>query len=342
MEASLTFGILLVVIGGCMEGVYSVPLKFTPRWRWEQIWGAGSLLSLLLVGWPVALLTVPHLPEVFSEAGFRNLVAPALFGLGWGAGGIFFGLGVEIVGVAVGVSLVMGLIAIIGSILPLLLWHREQFAKPSGQMLVLALLIMLAGISLSGRAAGLRAKNNAEVSLDSSKKPFTLGLLFCVLSGLLSPMINFALLKGDFLRDIAIHHGTSPMWAENAVWALAFTMAYGLNVAYCLTLMLKNRTLIQQTASGGAHHWVMGAAMGILWAGGVVLYGVGITFMGHLGAYAGWPLLLISAITAATIGGAILGEWRSAGPKAIRAIRFSILLLMIAAGMLWWVNKISA
>jgi L-rhamnose-H+ transport protein len=343
MAASLGIGVLLVILGGCMEGVYVVPMKFAHRWRWEQMWGAGSFFALLLVGWPVALLTIPNLASVFAEAGWHSLVAPALYGLAWGAGGVFFGLGVEIVGVGVGVSLILGLLAIVGTIVPLVLYRREQFGQASGQLLMVALVIMLAGILLCGRAGSLRAK--ASATLDSSasvRGSYWLGLTYCVLSGVLSPMVNFALLKGDFLRQIAIRHGASPVWAVNAIWSLVFTVAYGLNVAYCLVLIFKNRTLSRQVNHGTWNHWAMAAAMGILWAGGIVFYGVGATYMGHLGAYAGWPLQLIFAIGTSTAAGFFLGEWRGAGPGAIRIMSLSLALLLVAAVLLGWVNRLSA
>jgi L-rhamnose-H+ transport protein len=342
MGTGLGIGFLLVIIGGCMEGLYAVPTKFVHRWKWEQMWGAGSLLSLLLVGWPVALLTVPHLASVFAEAGWQNLIEPALYGLSWGAGGIFFGLGVDIVGIDVGVSLVMGMIAVIGSALPLILYHPEQFGKSSGQLLVAALIVMITGILLCGRAASLRTKDSLRSDpLSTGKSNFRLGLLYCVVSGVLSPMVNFALLKGDHLREIAIRHGASPMWAVNAIWFLVFTVAYGLNVGYCLFLIFKYRAHSKSSASLSLRPWAMAAIMGILWAGGVVIYGVGVTFMGPMGAYAGWPILLIFAISASMVAGIILGEWRGAGPKAVRTRTLSIALLLVAAALLGLANRYS-
>jgi len=343
MVTSLTIGILLVILAGCMEGLYTVPMKFAHRWRWEQIWGAGSILSLLLVGWPVALLTIPHLGEVFKEAGPGNLIAPALYGLCWGAGGIFFGLGVEIVGIGVGVSLILGLLAMVGSVLPLILYRPEQFGQPSGQLLIAALVILLTGILLCSWAGSIRAKATADTdSPGNAKGSFKLGLLYCVLSGILSPMVNFALLKGDLLREIAIRHGASPVWAINAVWALVFTVAYGLNAAYCLVLIFRNRVRSEKVESGSWSHWVLAAGMGILWAGGIVFYGVGATLMGPFGGYAGWPLQLICAIAASTVAAFLLGEWRGAPKRAVRIMCSSLVLLLIAALLLGWVNKLSA
>jgi L-rhamnose-H+ transport protein len=61
MNMDLTIGILLVIAGGALEGLFSLPVTRTPKWRWENSWGLGSLIALVLVPWPVALLTVPDL-----------------------------------------------------------------------------------------------------------------------------------------------------------------------------------------------------------------------------------------------------------------------------------------
>ena len=68
---NLGLGILMVIVGGAMEGLFSLPVTRTPRWRWENIWGLGSLVALLLVPWPVALATVPELGQVYADVGPR-------------------------------------------------------------------------------------------------------------------------------------------------------------------------------------------------------------------------------------------------------------------------------
>ena len=87
-------GLVLIVLGGVMEGLFALPMRFAPRWSWENFWGAGSLMALLLVPWPLALLTVPHLGSIYASADSTSLLLAVLFGAGWGCGGIFFVIGV--------------------------------------------------------------------------------------------------------------------------------------------------------------------------------------------------------------------------------------------------------
>ena len=355
MSEKLGLGILLVVIGGVMEGTYAVSTRYTTRWKWEHIWGAGSLMAIILIAWPVALLTVPELGQVFQQAGTNSVMTTAALGAGWGLGSIFFGLGVNAVGIAVGVSLILGLIAVFGSVLPMLMYKPEQLGTPGGHIVLAALAVMLVGIALCGYAGNLRERSLQQKALAASagagsagtvtqgvaeKKPsYKVGLLFCFLSGLLSPMVNFALIKGDTLRALAIKHGASPLWATNAAWLLVFTVAYGVFVLYALFLMARNKTFSGLTAPGTGSYWILAAIMGILWAGGIVLYGTGAAFMGSLGAYAGWPLLLIAAIGASNLSGVIIGEWKGTGSKPGRVMALAMAVLFVAAVMLGFANR---
>jgi L-rhamnose-H+ transport protein len=166
--------------------------------------------------------------------------------------------------------------------------------------------------------------------------------MFCILSGMLSPMVNFALIKGDALRALAVKHGASPLWATNAAWLLVFTVAYGVFVIYAVFLMIRNKTFAGLTAPGTRSYWGLAAIMGALWAGGIVLYGTGAAFMGNLGAYAGWPLLLIAAIGASNLSGLVIGEWKGAGSKPARVMAAAMAVLFVAAIMLGLANRMLA
>ncbi|MBN1908093.1 MAG: hypothetical protein JW818_00005, partial [Pirellulales bacterium] len=135
---SLVLGVLLVIVGGAMEGLFSLPVTRTPRWQWENIWGAGSLIALVLVPWPVALATVPELSQVYSDVGSGMVCLMLLFGLGWGLGGIFWGKAIAAVGMALGVSLLMGLISVFGSPVPLAIKEPHKLLQPGGLVLMAA------------------------------------------------------------------------------------------------------------------------------------------------------------------------------------------------------------
>jgi len=154
----LAIGILLVIAGGALEGLFSLPVTRTPKWQWENIWGLGSLAALLLVPWPVALWTIPHLGDVFSNVEPSVLIWTLLFGLGWGLGGIFWGKAIAAVGMALGISLLMGLLNVFGS--PVLLAFTQgpsKLLEPGGLALLGAVGVMVLGVAICGTARPAKA-----------------------------------------------------------------------------------------------------------------------------------------------------------------------------------------
>ncbi len=320
-----------------MEGSFSLPLKFTPKWEWENIWGAGSLMALLLIPWPLAFLTVPNLLNVYSTASGSSLMAALLFGAGWGAGGIFFGLGLNSLGLSLGLSLIMGLIAIGGSIIPLTMEHPEQLTRPAGLVLMGGIALMIIGVSTCAMAGQLKESSTVKPDpTESAPQPrkgsFKLGLAYCIAAGLLSALVNFGLIFGKGITDVAIKQGADSANANNATWALVFTSNYLVNVAYCALLMRRRGTSKNYLQSGTGFYWAGAVLMGALWAGGIVVYGMGATRVGQFGAFLGFPVMLISSILTGNLLGVLTGEWAHTGskPKAVMVLGVFLLLLAIA------------
>jgi len=336
-------GLLIVIVGGAMEGAFSFPVRMAgTHWRWENTWAAGSLAALVLVPFPLAFATVPQLGAVFAGCAWPTLFSTFLFGCGWGVGSIFFGLGVAELGMSVGLSLIMSLIAIGGLLVPLLIQRPEQFAKPAGVATLAGIAVMIAGISICAYAGHVRQK--AAGSLEESSVParrLRQGILYCVLSGVLSPMVNFALIFGGGIADSAIRYGATPANANNAIWALVFTANYSVNILYCLWLMRRNGTLKCYRAPGAGPNWTGAAAMGLLWAGGIAVYGAGATRMGPLGAFLGFPVMLTCSILTGNLIGALSGEWEGAPAQAKRTMTGGVVVLLAAISFLGFANALA-
>ncbi len=331
-------GLLLIILGGVMEGLFSLPMKFTPRWSWENIWAAGSLTALVLVPWPLLFLTVPHVGTIYSSAPHSAILAAILFGAGWGCGGVFFGMGISSLGLSIGTSLIMGLIAIGGSIVPLSLQHREQLISKSGAALLVGIGIMLAGLVVCSRAGGLRAGNTRPAGTASSLSPFALGVLYCVAAGLLSALVNFALIFGAPITGQAVAQGVDLATANNAIWALVFTSSYLVNLGYCIFKSIKDKTLYKFSIASTFRYWLLAGVMGILWAGGIVVYGRGASMEGAYGPVFGFPIMLIVSILTGNAAGAMLGEWRNTTARARRTMTFGVGIMVLAILVLGYAN----
>ncbi|HBO44186.1 MAG TPA: hypothetical protein DD670_09685 [Planctomycetaceae bacterium] len=327
----LMLGIGLVIAGGAMEGLFSLPVTRTPRWHWENVWFLGSLIALLLVPWPVALLTVPELGEVYTEVGPHVLCMTFLFGLGWGLGGVFWGKAIAAVGMALGVSLLMGLTNVFGSPVPLAIKEPDKLTQPGGLTLLAAVGMMVVGVAVCAKAGQMRSRDQGQLARqDAARAKFAIGLVFCIISGVLSAFVNFGFIFGEPIADAAARHGASAVVKSNAIWALVFTGNYLVNVLYAMGVMVRRRTFSAIATGGSVGYWAWAVFMGITWPLGIVLFGIGAGMMGRYGAFAAFPMMLVMAILFGNLAGIVTGEWRGASTRTRTTMFVGVLILFAA------------
>jgi len=348
MTEQLMLGLALVVLAGALEGLFSLGVTRTPKWKWENSWGLGSFIALVVVPWPLALLTVPNLAAVYGEIPTSRLLLTFLFGVGWGLGGIFWGKAIAAVGMALGVSLLMGLINVFGSLVPLALFQRDKVATAGGLTLIGAVAVMVVGILFIARAGKIKERDLTTDSSTSdasrpakSATPFSVGLLFCVLSGALSALVNFGFIFGADIAATAEKAGAS-VWAKGfAIWALVFTGNYLVNFLYAAGLMVRNKSFAQ-IAQGDGRHWFWVAFMGIAWPAGIAIYGVAAYLLGDYGAYVGFPMMLVCSILFGNLAGALTGEWRGTSRQAKTNMALGVATLILALAVMGLSNHLLA
>ncbi len=328
---NLALGMIMVVAGGAMEGLFSLPVTRTPHWQWENIWGLGSLVALVLVPWPVALLTVPHLTQVYADVGPGVLCVTFLFGLGWGLGGIFWGKAIAAVGMALGVSLLMGLINVFGSPVPLAIKEPGKLLEPGGLVLMTAVGVMIAGVAVCAWAGNLRQRDLGQTGHGGAiRSTLAMGLVFCIVSGVLSAMVNFGLIFGEPIAEAAARRGASTVAKNNAIWALVFTGNYLVNGVYALAVMVRRRTFGLIASGGDIRYWAWAVFMGITWPLGIVLFGIGAGMMGPYGAFVAFPMMLVIAILFGNLAGILTGEWKGTLARTRRTMGVGVLVLFLA------------
>ena len=105
-----------------------------------------SFWALIVLPFVLAWQTVPHLAEVFRSAEPKTLLWVLLFGAGWGVANVGFGVGLRMLGMALGMAIVLGLNVALGSVLPILVLHREALATRAGAGIMAAVATMILGI----------------------------------------------------------------------------------------------------------------------------------------------------------------------------------------------------
>ena len=311
MSAIPISGVAWVLLGGILNGSFVLPMKRMPAWRWENIWLPYSVVAMIVAPWFLAMATVPHLADVYHHGSWSALIKVMLFGFGWGIGSVFFGLGIDKVGMALGYAVVLGITASFGSLLPLAILHPDRLLTRQGYALMAGTGLVLVGLVFLSVAGRRREQETVAPTAPNAKSGFAFGMLLCILSGIFSAMLNFSFVFGKELTDSSVSGARAAMSA-NPVWALALSAGFLANSAYCGYLLNKNhtwpvfcqgRTLAY---SGGV------ILMGLLWFGGIAAYGVGAASLGDLGGIVGWPLLMAMTVIAANFWGALTGEWTRA------------------------------
>ena len=325
------YALLLVILGGILQGSFILPMKLTTEWKWENTWLVYSVSGLVIAPWVFAVLTVPQPLEALARSDLRSLLAATVFGAGWGVGSVLFGLGVARVGASLAFAIILGMTSAIGALAPMLILHPEDVSSPPGRMILLGMVIVLVGITMTAQAGRLKeAALKTGVGGAGLGQAFLPGLIICLLSGITSPMLNFSLTFGAEIAKRAQELGATEASANNAIWAPAVTAGAIVNILYCLWLLARNRTSRLFLKAGGWHYWPLTIAMGAMWMGGIAAYGMGAAKMGRLGASLGWPLFMSTIIITANFWGGVTKEWQGAGSKAVKWMIASLVVLFVA------------
>jgi L-rhamnose-H+ transport protein len=335
MGHQIGWGLMLVFVGGMLNGSFAAPMKRLSAWRWENTWLVYACMGLLVLPWVIALLTVPHLGGVLRESSGSVLAKVALFGFAWGIGAVLFGQGIARVGLALGFAVILGITSSFGALVPLAILHPEQLGSRQGLALIAGTVVMTLGLVFLALAGKRREREQASGAEASGRAGFGVGLVICIFAGVFSSMLNFAFVFGEEMRQLSLHAGASTAMSGNAIWALGVSSGFLPNAAYCIYLLSKNHTWgVFLEKSGGAGYLMGAALMGLLWFSGLVVYGMGTDALGALGKIVGWPEFMSIDIIAGILWGFFGGEWKGASRTAMGYCLTGIAILFLAIGVI--------
>jgi L-rhamnose-H+ transport protein len=319
-------GLLAVLAGGLCQGSFMLPMKWTRTWKWENTWLVFACTAYLVAPWALVLVGIPQAFHILASVRATTLLIVLLFGLGWGMGAVTFGLGVTAVGMSLGFAVILGLTAVVGTLIPMLLSSGPSlsFAKVAATGFSLA--VMLLGVGVCSWAG----KWKEQAPEPGSTLSYMKGLAVCVISGLLSACGNLGFVYGAGIINQAESQGVPAAMAPNLVWALLTVALFLCNAGYAGRLLWRNRSFANFGKAHTKRYFVFGALMGTLWISGFVFYGVGARQLGDLGPSLGWAILMGSMVLVANLLGVLTGEWRGAPSPATQRLRWGIGLLLVA------------
>jgi L-rhamnose-H+ transport protein len=332
--APILIGLGIILAAGVLQGIFALPMKFARGWNHENIWLVFAFSGLVVFPWLLVVATIPHPIAVYRVTPSNAVLAIFGFGVLWGVGATLTGLGLKQLGIGLGLSIILGISASVGSLVPLIVLAPQNLATHQGHVFLLGTGVMLVGVALCA-AAG--ARRDAQQRLLSGAQgtraaTFLSGLVICTCSGLLSASLNFSYAFGGEAIEHARALGASAAWAANIVAAPATSGGFIANLIFCVYMLRKNSSTSLFVRAGSSLNWLHGTLMGAFWFGGLALYGLGLSRIGGLGAVVGWPVLMGTIILASNAAGFLTGEWSKAGKRS------GILLgvgMAIVLGALW-------
>ena len=332
MAERFWLGMLIVFIAGLLNGSFTLPMKYSRAWAWENIWSVYAVVALLALPWILAVGLVPNLSEVYRSLGWHAFLYPALFGFLWGIAQMTFGLSINAVGMAVAFAIVSGLVCLTGSLVPILAFRPADLLRPAGLMMLVSMPVLLCGLALYAKAGTLRSKDQRESQPGVPREgiSFKAGLALCLFTGVLGSAWNLGFaFSGETLRR-TIQLGASPATATYAAWAVVLTGGFLPNLLYPMYLQSRRGTW----RSFGQGNWPkelgLGVAMALLWLAAIVTYGIGATYVGKYGTSIGFTLYIAATILASSGLGIATKEWKGTSSRTRKLLAAGLAAILVS------------
>src|SRR3984885_8521297 len=354
------FGVFFHFIGGFASGSFYIPYKKVKGWAWESFWIVGGIFSWLIVPPLAAWLTIPGFADIIKNTGIDTIGWTYLMGLLWGIGGLTYGLGVRYLGVSLGSTIILGLCAVFGSLVPSVYYNffpkagKDTFSillhTSWGQMVLLGIAVCVIGIIICGKAGTMKEKDlakNSTAAAENKDYRFGLGIFVAIISGILSACFNFGLEAGKSMADtanqvwVAAHPAQGNfLFRNNVTYIVVLWGGLTTNFIWCMILNARNKTFgdYSNQKTPLLKNYLFCALAGTTWFLQFFFYGMGESKLGN-GA-SSWILHMAFIILIANMWGIILKEWKGVTKKTKITIALGISTILLSVLLVGYGNSI--
>ena len=311
-----------VVLSGILMGSFAVPMKMARAWKFPHIWGMFSVIAMAVIPWLLVMLAVPGWTGVMGAVPGRGLVILLLLGLLWGVASLLYGLAVDLLGIALGYSIQLGLSIVIGAIIPMY-GARSLSLRSAGDAAFLGgLTLMVAGVVVCAQAGGA----NGKAAMAGAAR-FRKGLIIAIAGGIGSPLLNIGIQYGISLIPRTPGAGL----VEWVAWAVFLSAAAVSQAGFCFYRIHATREAALFRSREARHDAAFVVVMSVVWAAGTFLYGSSAAGLGRLGTSVGWPVFIGMVVIASNAWGVALGEWKERARGAFVRMFAGCAMLLVAA-----------
>ena len=339
MDEQFLAGLVLGLLAGLSNSVFFLPMRYTREWEWENTWLIFTILSTGILPWVAALVAVPNLVTVLWESPFSYFIPGLIAGIVWGVAQVIYGLGLGMVGIAIGNAVVASTSTTAGTLGPMIVYARGKLSSESVFYFLLAVALLLAGIFLYGKF-GVRKEREAagktvgkEAGGQVLRGSFRTGLMLCLSTGALGSAFIYGAKSSSGLVENALQAGASSRtFAEFTALLVTFNAGMFPGIAYSVYKLNRNRTWAAfRNRRVLLRNVSLALAMAVLWYGGLLLYNSSAVKLGPaLGPSISFALLAGGTVFFANVFGWLAGEWKGASSVTIRGFIVGMSLIVAA------------
>lgn len=240
MTLELLFGLGLIAIGAFSSGSFSIPFGKTRNWAWENYWLIYSLFAYVIIPAVACLIFCPGFMNVLT--GLPAQTSGWIFGLGiiYGICNLTFGLSLRYLGLSLGFALSLGLMMVLGTIIPPAIDGRlsVMLQQSGGTILIIGILIAIVGVAFSGYAGYLKDKNAGADA--NSELNFGKGLVLVFFVGITGASQALGIEQGAPISALLVESGVDPLFQTLPVFLLLFNGSFLVTALWCLFLAMAN------------------------------------------------------------------------------------------------------
>lgn len=326
----------LHALGGVSASTCYLPFQGTKNWSWGTFWLVQASFAWIIMPIVLGALTVPGYFSILADAPSGPFWGAFLLGGLYGFGGMSFGLAIRHVGYSLTYTISIGISAVVGTILPLMIFGglTQYFSRPGGGIVLAGMVLSMLGVVVCGWAGFRKERDLAVAQGGAVQFHMAKGLLLTIVAGVLSGVFNVSLEVGQPIADMAAQNGAGD-FQGNAKQILSTAGCFVVNALWFLIAGLKDGTLKEFTGrsglSGGlrARNTLWSALAGILWSMQFFFYGLGHVQMGSF-QFVSWVLHMSMLIFFSYGVGVIMKEWTSVRRSTYGMLVVALALLVVS------------
>ncbi len=323
-------GFIVLMIACMFQGSFGLGMKNYRPFSWEAFWVIFSIIGILIIPIVWTWIEVPGFYQYIAATPPWILAIAAACGFLWGVSAIWYGKGIDCIGMSLTVGINTGVGCSLGSLIPLFILGNMPSSHSLAWLLV-GMAVMILGVGIITRAGILKDKESRQDASRIRNPKFVSGLVMALASGFGTAAMNIGYTYASRASSLAVEDGINPVSASLIAYVIVFASGgFISNLGYALWMLNKNNTFSDFSRRGSSFAWFKALLTGGIWFAALGLYAKSTALLGDLGPVIGWIAFLSGALIISNAWGLKTGEWHGyERPKRVMLLGNAVLVLAV-------------